>query len=104
MISRNRLTAVSSVAITLWLVTPLAAEDIKRTDIYRRIRAALDAVRAIDTHDHLRPFDEIPNRDLTDHGRGMTLHSIFAGSYYGWINPLSPWPEGASFDAWWAKG
>jgi hypothetical protein len=80
-----------------------AAEDIKKTELYRRIRTALDAVPAIDTHDHLRPFEEIPGRDLTDKGRGMTLRSIWGGSYYTWINPLSAWPEGKSFDVWWAK-
>ena len=79
----------------------LSADDVKKTDLYRRIRTALDAVPAIDTHDHLRPFDDIPGRDLTDRGRGMTLHSIWAGSYYTWINPLSGWPEGKPFDAWW---
>jgi predicted TIM-barrel fold metal-dependent hydrolase len=80
---------------------PLAADDVKKTETYRRIRAALDAVPAIDTHDHLRPFDDIPGRDLTDRGRGMTLHSVWAGSYYTWINPLSGWPEGKPFDDWW---
>ena len=80
-----------------------AAEDIKKSELYQRIRTALDAVPAIDTHDHLRPFEEIPGRDITDKGRGMTLRSIWGGSYYTWINPLSPWPEGKSFDDWWAK-
>jgi hypothetical protein len=81
----------------LWalpLSGPLAAEDIKRSEVYRRIRTALDAVPAIDTHDHLRPFADIPGRDATDRGRGMTLRSIWAGSYYTWTNPLSAWPEG----------
>ena len=36
---------------------PATAEDIKRTEVYARIRKALDVVPAIDTHDHLRPFD-----------------------------------------------
>jgi uncharacterized protein len=81
----------------------LLADDIKQTELYRRIRASLDAVPAIDTHDHLRPFDEIPFRDVTDVGKGMTLRGIWQGSYYPWINPLSPWPEGKSFDVWWAK-
>src|SRR5262245_58243714 len=85
------------------IVPSLAAEDIKRSDLYRRIRTQLDAVPAIDTHDHLRPFDEIPFRDVTDVGKGMTLRGIWQGSYYPWINPLSPWPEGKSFDIWWAK-
>jgi len=79
----------------------LSADDVKNTEPYRRIRTALEAVPAIDTHDHLRPFDDIPGRDLTDRGRGMTLHSVWAGSYYTWINPLSGWPEGKSFDEWW---
>lgn len=97
------LIACAAISSVLTLCHPLPGDDIKRTEVYKRIRAELDAVRAIDTHDHLRSFDEIPGRDLTERGRGMTLHSVWAGSYYGWINPLSPWPEGTSFDAWWAK-
>ena len=91
------------VVLSLSIGNLLRADDIKRTELYRRIRTRLDAVHAIDTHDHLRPFDDIPGRDTTDRGKGMTLHSIWAGSYYGWINPLSSWPEGASFETWWAK-
>jgi len=97
------LIAFAAIASVVGLCRPLSGDDIKRTEVYKRIRAELDAVRAIDTHDHLRPFNEIPGRDATDRGRGMTLHSLWAGSYYRWINPLSPWPQGATFDAWWAK-
>lgn len=82
---------------------PVAANDIKTTDVYRRVRAAIDAVPAIDTHDHLRPFDQIAERNVTDMGKGMTLHSIWRGSYYPWINPLTPWRDGESFDAWWSR-
>src|SRR5262245_54116720 len=104
-ITLARCTTLACLAAVATLSFPgtLCAGDIKQSDLYKRIRAALDAVPAIDTHDHLRPFDDIPGRDLTDQGRGMTLHSIWAGSYYTWINPLSPWPDGTSFDAWWAK-
>ena len=77
------------------------ADDIKESDLYKRIKASIDAVPAIDTHDHLRGFNEIPSRDETDRGLGMTLHSIWQGSYYTWTNKLSPWPKGASFDQWW---
>ena len=59
---------------------------------------------AIDTHEHLRPFGELPNLDETERGRGMTLHSIFAGSYFTGINRLAPWPAGGSFDEWWKAG
>jgi predicted TIM-barrel fold metal-dependent hydrolase len=81
---------------------PATAADIKTTPTYNRIKASLDAVPAIDTHDHLRSFGDLPNLDQTDRGRGMTLHSIFAGSYYPGINRLSPWPDGKAFDQWWA--
>lgn len=82
--------------------SPLArADDVKQTPLYQRIKAALDAVPAIDTHDHLRAFDEIPFRDETDQGLGMTLHGIWQGSYYPWTNPLSAWPKGAAFADWW---
>ena len=81
----------------------VAADDVKTTDVYQRIRHAIDAVPAIDTHDHLRPFDQIAERDTTDAGRGMTLHSIWQGSYYPWTNPLTPWKEGEGFDSWWAR-
>ena len=50
--------------------------DIKQTELYTRIKSSIDAVPAIDTHDHLRGFDEIPNRVLTPDGPGMTLYSI----------------------------
>lgn len=79
------------------------ADDVKQTDVYKRIRSAVDAVPAIDTHDHLRPFDQIAERNETDIGRGMTLHSLWRGSYYPWINPLSAWRDGESFDSWWAR-
>jgi hypothetical protein len=98
----HRLT-LAALTLVWWLGTPLAAQDIKKTEHYRRLRTALDAVPAIDTHDHLRPFEEIPFKDLTDRGQGMTLHSVWRGSYYPWINRLSPWPEGKSIDDWWSK-
>lgn len=85
------------------LSVSVLADDVKKTDTYRRLRAAIDAVPAIDTHDHLRPFDQIPGLDKTDHGQGMTLRGIWQGSYYTWIHPLAPWPEGSGFDSWWAS-
>jgi predicted TIM-barrel fold metal-dependent hydrolase len=91
-----------AVAMSIVLFTENApATDVKQTPLYARIKASVDAVPAIDTHDHLRPFDQLPNKDNTDRGVGMTLHSIFAGGYYPGINRLSPWPAGKSFDDWW---
>ena len=36
------------------------AQGTRDTTTYRRIKAALDAIPAIDTHDHLWPFDRLP--------------------------------------------
>ncbi len=68
-----------------------------------RIKAALDAVPAIDTHDHLWPFDRLPGLVETDRGRGMNLSSLWRNSYLSWYNPITPWKPGGSFDEWWAK-
>ncbi len=80
-----------------------AGEDIKETDLYRRIKAALDAVPAIDTHDHLRPFAEIPGRHATPSGTGMSLWSIWATSYFPGLHRLTPWGEGMTFEQWWEQ-
>ncbi len=76
--------------------------DIKRTDTFRRIKAQLDAVPAIDTHDHLPPFDIISGRRETERGFGMNLHSLWQSSYYSWFNPVPPWPKSGKFDDWWS--
>ena len=87
----------------LLIAVPAVAADVKQTDVYSRIKKSLDAVRAIDTHDHLRPFADIPGRVSTPDGEGMTLHGIWRGSYYTWINPLTPWPADGRFEQWWKQ-
>lgn len=88
-------------AFLLTIAASAAADDIKTSPLYARIKKSLDAVPAIDTHDHLRAFGDIPFQDETDRGPAMTLHSIWQGSYYPWTNRLSAWPKGGSFDDWW---
>src|SRR5262245_45133731 len=70
---------------------------------YGRIKAGLDAVSAIDTHDHLWPFEKLPGIVETDRGRGMTLAGLWRNSYLTWYNPIAPWKPGGAFDEWWAK-
>src|SRR5262252_4553373 len=72
-------------------------------ETYRRIKASLDAVPAIDTHDHLWPFDQLPGFVDTDRGRGMTLAGVWRNSYLTWYNPIAPWKSGGTFDEWWTK-
>jgi predicted TIM-barrel fold metal-dependent hydrolase len=79
------------------------AQGTRDTTTYRRIKASLDAVPAIDTHDHLWPFDRLPGYVETEHGRGMNLASLWQNSYYRWINPLTPWKPGGRFDDWWRQ-
>ena len=91
--------------VWLFLAALAAAEplDTKQTATYKRIKAQLDAVPAIDTHDHLWPFETLPGYVETERGRGMNLSSLWRNSYYTWFNPLTPWKPGSKFDDWWAK-
>jgi predicted TIM-barrel fold metal-dependent hydrolase len=76
--------------------------DTRRTATYGRVKGYLDRVRAIDTHDHLQPFSMIPNRVPTPNGNGMTIYSLWKGSYYTWNHPLTAWPKSGKFSDWWA--
>jgi uncharacterized protein len=90
-----------AIALSVLLAFSIQADDTKQTKTFQEIRSAMDSYLAIDTHDHLRPFSDLFGPVQTNKGRGMTLHSIWAGSYYTWTNKLSPWPEGSSFEEWW---
>src|SRR5262245_26524456 len=97
--------SISLVAVTLICLEPvLATAGTRDTQTYRRIKKYLDAVPAVDTHDHLWPFDKLPGYVETDQGKGMNLYSIWRNSYYTWNHPLTPWQPGQKFDDWWAKG
>lgn len=86
------------------LSTPwLAAETTGETALYRRLKTQLDAVPAIDTHDHLWPFDQLPGLVETAKGRGMNLAGLWRNSYFTIVHPLTPWKAGGSFDDWWVK-
>lgn len=80
-----------------------AAGGTRATATYQRIKTHLDAVPAIDTHDHLWPFEVLPGRVETDRGNGMTLASIWRNSYLNWVTPITPWKAGGSFDDWWPR-
>jgi hypothetical protein len=93
---------IAFLGLSLLAITCLA-EDIKETSTYRRLKAELDAVPAIDTHDHPMPFEMLRAPDRTDKGPGMTLHALWQNSYYTWFNPLTPWPQSGRFEDWWSK-
>src|SRR5262249_39170064 len=86
------------------LATTLAsAQGTRETTTYRRIKAALDAIPAIDTHDHLWPFDRLPGYVETPGGKGMNLAGLWRNSYFPGVHRLTAWTPGMSFDAWWAR-
>jgi uncharacterized protein len=72
------------------------------TETYRKIKKYVDSVPAIDTHDHLWPFEVLPGYIQTPDGHGMTLASIWRNSYYAWFNPILPWTPKQTFQEWWA--
>jgi predicted TIM-barrel fold metal-dependent hydrolase len=79
------------------------AQSTRDSTTYKRVAAQLDRVAAIDTHDHLWPFERLPARVETEHGKGVNLYGIWRNSYYTWFNPLTAWEPGQKFDAWWSK-
>src|SRR5262245_24379961 len=95
--------AISLAALLLLALAPAEAQATRQSAGYRRHKAALDALPAIDTHDLLPPFEDLPGFIETDHGRGMNLYSLWRNSYYPWFNPLTPWQPGGPFDGWWAR-
>ena len=99
---RAFLAGLAALLLSLAADAQPASLDVKRTDTFRRLKAHLDATPAIDTHDHLPPFDLIQGRRETDRGFGMNLHSLWQSSYYSWFNPVPPWPKSGRFDEWWA--
>jgi hypothetical protein len=101
-VARTRLGIWAGVIVVQCAASVAVAQGTRETTTYRRIKAAIDRVAAIDTHDHLFPFDRLPGYVETDRGKGMTLYGLWRSSYYPQINRLTPWKPGGSFADWWA--
>jgi predicted TIM-barrel fold metal-dependent hydrolase len=83
------------VTSTVW------GQSTRQSPTYSRIKAAVDAIPAIDTHDHLWPFDRLPGLAETHRGKGMNLAGIWRASYFAGVHRVTPWKPGSSFSAWW---
>ena len=101
--TRRRLISIAGLSPFLGAGTPAPAEATAQTVRYRRIRTYLDSIPAIDTHDHLRPFDRLSGYVQTERGMGMNLFGLLSTSYYQRTNSLTPWKPGQSFNTWWAQ-
>lgn len=75
----------------------------RQDPVWQRLRAYLQTVPVIDTHDHLPPFDQLPGYLETEWGKGMNLASIWRNSYFTWVHPLTAWPAGGPFEEWWRQ-
>jgi hypothetical protein len=94
---------ISLLGLVLFAAVPAVAQGTRDSTTYRRIKAALDAIPAIDTHDHIWPFDRLPGYVETEQGRGMNLAGLWRNSYLSGIQSITPWKPRGSFDDWWAK-
>jgi hypothetical protein len=92
------------VLVLIWLSTAsaLRAQGTRDTTTFRRINASLDSIPAIDTHDHIWPFEKLSGYVETEHGKGMNLAGLWHDSYFRWTHSLTPWQPGQKFDDWWA--
>jgi predicted TIM-barrel fold metal-dependent hydrolase len=101
MCSSRRLVLI--LACFLVITTSARAAGTRDTATYKRIKAYLDAVPAIDTHDHLWPFDKLPALMETERGRGVNLAGLWQNSYFRGVHGLAAWKPGGSFGEWWAR-
>lgn len=74
-----------------------------RSGSYERIKAELDRIPIIDTHDHLMPFDKLEGYAETDKGWGMGLAGLWRNSYFPWTGTLTPYTPKQPFAEWWAQ-
>jgi uncharacterized protein len=75
----------------------------RQTREYRLIKTHLNETPAIDTHDHLWPFERLPSMRVTPEGKGVNLAGLWLNSYLTGYNPIPGWSDGMEFDAWWQK-
>lgn len=97
------LIVVAGLGLAMAAPLPSAGQEARDASTLRRMQARLDAIPAIDTHDHLMPFDQLPGVMMTGRGRGMTLYGLWRASYFPQIHSPTPRNEGEAFDAWWAR-
>jgi predicted TIM-barrel fold metal-dependent hydrolase len=87
----------------LLLAPAIAQGQPDKNPAYARLKAHLDSVPAIDTHDHLFPFDKLPGYVETEHGKGMNLAGLWRNSYLTRVKQITPWKAGDKFPDWWQR-
>ena len=100
---RRRVSWTTGWSISFLLTALAMGQATRDTPTFKRLKIALDAIPAIDTHDHLGPFDRLPGLVETERGRGMNLAGLWRNSYFPGVHHLTPWKPGMPFDDWWSK-
>ena len=79
-----------SLAVMVFLLLPAdaSAQGTRSTETYKRIKAKIDAIPSVDTHDHLWPFERLPALTDTKAGKVVNLSGIWRNSYLGGYNSL----------------
>jgi uncharacterized protein len=85
------------------LLATVGVAQPEKNPTYVRMKTHLDGVPAIDTHDHLWPFDKLPGYVETEGGKGMNLAGLWRNSYMTRVKQVTPWTPGGKFPDWWAK-
>src|SRR3954453_4392423 len=79
------------------------AQGTRSTETYKRIKAKIDAIPSVDTHDHLWPFERLPALTETKAGKVVNLSGLWRNSYLPGYNSISPWKSDDDFDSWWGR-
>ena len=87
----------------LALTLPATAQIENSSDTYKQLKRFVDSVPAIDTHDHLWPFEILPGRVQTKEGNGLNLSSIWRNSYLSWINRAPGFRAAEGIEGWWKR-
>ena len=87
----------------LLLVPSLYAQVEPGSPTYQRLKSYIDSIPAIDTHDHLWPFEILPGRVDTKEGNGLNLSSIWRNSYLNWVARIPAWRKNEGIEGWWRR-
>jgi predicted TIM-barrel fold metal-dependent hydrolase len=91
-------------ALVYWLYPPQSpAGETRSNATYKRIKAKIDAIPAIDTHAHLRPFASLQALTHTKDGPQVNLNGLFRASYLFAFEALPVWTVNDDFDTWWRR-
>lgn len=94
---------ILSISLFLLMAFPVSAQIENGDSTYVRLKTYVDSVPAIDTHDHLWPFEMLPGRVETKVGNGLNLASIWRNSYLSWINRAPGFRAGEGIEGWWRR-